>query len=233
MIMKQPLMSWYSGQIGENDVKIPVTGGYLWLETTMGAIRGSEGDITDVTIPEVYDGTEVTSICVDSFTHYIRTQCDSLASINIPNSVTFIEGGTFLHCPKLSSITVDGNNQEYSSDQQGVLFDKNKTRLIQYPTGRKASSYEIPNTVVEIGWRAFFGCASLASVTIPDSVTSIGQWAFGYQLDKDEESSTGIIEIPGFKIYGYSNDSAAAKYAKETGFEFVIVDSVQSSALAS
>ena len=67
---------------------------------------------------------------------------------------------------------MDALNSVYSS-VDGVLFNKSQTTLIQYPGG-KAGSYTIPNSVTSIGDYAFSGCTSLTSVTIPNSVTSIG-----------------------------------------------------------
>ncbi len=61
----------------------------------------------------------------------------------------------------------------------GVLFNKNKTKLIQFPAG-KTGHYTIPKSVTGIVQEAFSGCSGLTSVTIPDSVTSIGNRAFEY-----------------------------------------------------
>ena len=60
----------------------------------------------------------------------------------------------------------------------GVLFDKSQSTLIQFPKG-KYGSYSIPNSVTNFGM-AFYTCQGLTTVTIPASVTSIGDWAFGY-----------------------------------------------------
>ena len=58
-----------------------------------------------------------------------------------------------------------------------MLFNKNKTLLIQYP-GEKSGAYTIPDSVTSIGEWAFAYCDSLTSVAIPDSVTTIGDSAF-------------------------------------------------------
>ena len=117
-------------------------------------------------------GDSVTSIGDDAF--YF---CTSLESITIPNSVTSIGSCTFKDCTSLTTINVDSNNKYYSS-ANGVLFDKNKTELIQYPIGKTSTSYSIPNSVTNIGDEAFECCTSLVSIAIPDSVTSVGDGAF-------------------------------------------------------
>jgi hypothetical protein len=76
----------------------------------------------------------------------------------------------------LESIIVGDGIINYSSEG-GVLFNKDKTSLIQYPGG-KQGSYTIPTSVTSIGDGAFSGCTGLTSVTIPNSVTSIGDFAF-------------------------------------------------------
>jgi hypothetical protein len=76
----------------------------------------------------------------------------------------------------LTSINVDAANTQYSSEN-GVLFNKDKTTLICYPAG-KTGSYVIPNSVTTIGDYAFAYCSGLTSVTIPNSVTTLGKRAF-------------------------------------------------------
>jgi hypothetical protein len=100
-----------------------------------------------------------------------------LASISIPASVTSIGEDAFLYATSLASITVDSINNNYSSDY-GVLFNKDRTTLIQYPIGNSRPSYEIPARVTSIGYDAFYYATSLTSISIPASVTSIGSAAF-------------------------------------------------------
>jgi len=125
--------------------------------------------LTNITIPN-----SVTSIRDSAF------QDSGITSITIPNSVTSIEFNAFARCTSLTAINVDAGNTAYSS-QDGVLYNKDKTTLIQYPGG-KTGAFIIPNGVTRIGDRAFMSTI-ITTVTIPASVTSIGQNAFGSRIN--------------------------------------------------
>ena len=131
---------------------------------------GSCRNLISVTI-----GNSVTSIG-----GYAFYDCGKLTSVTIGNSVTSISDHAFYLCDSLERITVDTNNKYYSNDEYGVLFNKDKTTLIQYPKGNTRTTYTIPDSVTSIGNYAFDGCDRLTSVTIPDSVTSIGNYAFDW-----------------------------------------------------
>jgi hypothetical protein len=103
-------------------------------------------------------------------------------SVNIPSGITSIGERAFSNRTKLTHINVASANSKYSS-LNGVLFDKEKKLLIQYPAGR-TDSYTIPSTVETIGEYAFEGCAKLTSVTIPNSYTEmpVTEWLIGTKL---------------------------------------------------
>ena len=122
---------------------------------------------SQVTIPD-----SVTSIGNSVFLN-----CKSLESVTIPDSVTSIGENAFSGCTSLTGITVSESNPSYSSDG-GVLFDKDKDALIQYPVGNDSKSYVIPDSVTSIEDFAFYGCTSITSITFPDSVSSVGYAAF-------------------------------------------------------
>ena len=128
----------------------------------------------ELTIPDTIEGKKVTSIG-----NYAFEDCHSLTSITIPEGVTSIGEGTFNGCSSLTSINVLENSKNYSS-VSGVLFNKDKTKIIRYPVAKKDINYSIPEGVTSIGNSAFCYCSSLTSITIPDSVTSIGNIAFCY-----------------------------------------------------
>ncbi|MBQ7580682.1 MAG: leucine-rich repeat protein, partial [Clostridia bacterium] len=93
---------------------------------------------------------------------------------------TSIGSSAFEYCKSLTSITVDKNNENYCSDEFGVLYNKDKTELIQYPIGNARTSFTIPDSLTSIGYEAFEGCTGLTSIEIPDSVTRIDWFAFAY-----------------------------------------------------
>ncbi len=104
--------------------------------------------------------------------------CISITSIEIPYSVTKIDLYAFNGCRGLTNIIVDPDNSNYSSDENGVLFNKNKTSLVLYPIGNTRTSYKIPDGVTSIGEAAFQGCTNLTSIEIPDTVKTIGLVVF-------------------------------------------------------
>ena len=97
--------------------------------------------------------------------------CTGLGVLKIPESVTIIENGEFV---SLQYVEVDKNNKKYDSreDCNAVIETETNTLI----SGCKHT--KIPNTVVKIGYAAFYNCSSLKSITIPSSVISIEFDAF-------------------------------------------------------
>lgn len=143
-------------------------------------------------------------------------ESSSLTSVEIPASVaqmgssyyTYIDADSysispgsspFSSCNYLESISVDENNTAFSSED-GVLFDKNKTKLVYCPDGksgaytvpegvseidgfggcRKITSVKLPSSVTQIESGTFQNCDSLESINIPEGIENIDTWCFAY-----------------------------------------------------
>ncbi len=104
-------------------------------------------------------------------------KCLSLNSITIPKSVQDIETYSFFGCTSLEAINVAASNKNYA-DVNGILFSKDKTKIVCYPANKKNMSYSIPVSVKVVGVAAFRDCIYLKGITIPDSVTNIEHHAF-------------------------------------------------------
>ena len=149
-----------------------------------GAFEGCRS-LTEVVIPD-----RVTNIGKGAFAN-----CCSLAEVVIPNSVTTIGGFAFMKCKSLAEVVIPDSvvciNGNPFKDWNGkleclspsfvyednILFNKDKSRIISF-RNQKLTSYVIPNSVTSIGEFAFSRCESLTDIVLPDSVTSIGDHAF-------------------------------------------------------
>ena len=128
-----------------------------------------------------YGCTSLKSVTVPESVTYIGgyafAECYSLKYADIPANVTGIGASPFYNCRSLENINTDEANKWYTT-VDGVLYDKDKTELINYPAGKKDSSYVIPEGIRTIREKAFYGCLNLCELTIPDSVTEIESGAF-------------------------------------------------------
>lgn len=157
---------------------------------------GEEAFFACENLVSVTFGKGVTAIGKSAF------QSTKLTVVNIPAGITDISVHAFNSCDYLTGFRVDENNPVYSNDDRGVLFNKDKTTLLQ-AAGGISRSYGVPKSVktlaesafsscknltgvilpegiTEIPDGTFYMCKNLTSVVIPDSVTAIGDYAFQF-----------------------------------------------------
>ena len=115
----------------------------------------------------------VTNIGISAF-----DGCRSLTSITIPTSVTSIGSSAFSHCDKLKRVDISSIKMWCGIAFGGAYANPLCNGADLYLNNKKVENLTIPDSVTSIGDYAFEDCRSLTSVTIPTSVTSIGRYAF-------------------------------------------------------
>lgn len=174
--------------------------------------------MTEILIPDsvTYLGREAFSCCTNAKTLSIGSgvtelnekafyHCTSLESASIAAGVVTIGNEVFTDCSSLKAITVAEENPNYSSDECGVLFNKDKTKLIQGPGGI-TGTYTVPNGVTTIGDHAFYQSKQLTGLAFPDSLKTIEGFAFyGCENIEHIDYGNGLVEAPGSMTFAYCN----------------------------
>ena len=172
--------------------------------TNIGDEAFANANLTSLTIPN-----NVTSIGNNAL-----YDCDSLMWVWLGSSITnlgepftspsgvVIENSTFAFCPSLTNITVDPENPVYSS-VNGVVFNKDKTTLIEFPEGL-GGNYTIPDGVTNIGDEAFYQCGNLSGVFFQGDAPNAGFFVF-------LNDSATVYYLPGTTGWGntFGGDSTA------------------------
>ena len=141
---------------------------------------------TEITIPNVYRGLPVTEIERNAF-----RDRRGLKSVTIGRSVTTIGHYAFGGCFGLTSITVEEGNATYHSEGNCLIKTESMTLIL----GCNTSVIPDDGSVIRIEDYAFSGCSELTSITIPDGVTSIGDYVFN-RIRDTAKTTKNLLKQP-------------------------------------
>ena len=119
---------------------------------------------------------------------YAFAGCENLTSLNIPNSVIRIGAVSFAFCGKLDLILESDMNFRYVN---GILYTSDMKTLKWASRGLR----DFPDALTKIEEGAFLGCTRIGSINIPNSVKEIGARAFGYSSLYSINIPNSIVEI--------------------------------------
>lgn len=202
-------------------------------------ITGYNGKETEIEIPDTIDGKKVVGVGTSAF------QSDnSLKSVKLPDSATWVGPYAFGYCKSLETIIANGKI-EISNDAFWGCSSLSNVAMpnisdVGYEAFSGCTSLKVISISGEIGEAAFAGCTSLEnvvlssdikgigrgsflgcesmkSIVMPKTIESIPEWTLGYKWDVNTER---YVRNSDFTIYGYP-DTAAEAYAKENGFTFI------------
>ena len=187
-----------------------------------------------------FDGCSVESIKLPDSLKAIGfdafSGCDNLKSINVPKNVESVSHASF-NSPNLETLTVDTENKKYMS-LDNVIYerDENSGEPVRLVTAADTvETVTVPDTVTEIGCRAFQGCYDLTGVDYGDNISKIELCAFAecrslqmiyVPFDCDMDTNGFGDGIEDLTIYGYKGTHIES-YAEEKGIDFVALDSYE------
>ncbi|MBR5293758.1 MAG: leucine-rich repeat protein [Oscillospiraceae bacterium] len=175
----------FGGCYGMTSIDLPDNLTTIGSSAFSGCSRVTDLDLPDsVTTIGNYAFSGCSSLTAIDFPDSVTTigagafsRCSSLTSVFIPEGITSIGVGAFSRGSSLTEILVDENNPNYSNDSLGVLFDKEKTTLLQVP-GATGDSYVFPECVAAIGDSAFAGCKNLDKIYFNGTAPAFGKNVF-------------------------------------------------------
>jgi len=132
----------------------------------------------------------ITAVSKTSFAY-----AENLVTVSLPSTLTYISGWSFYDNYALEEINVAEANTTYKSND-GILFTEDEKNLVAYPTNKACEEYTIPASVTTIGEMAFVDCIAVDKVIIPDTVTTLENFAFAYSRIKEVEIGNGVTKIP-------------------------------------
>lgn len=145
------------------------------------------------------------------------SRCIKLKSIELPSTLTIISALAFSNCCSFDSIFISINNSTYNT-KDGILYDKNYSKIILYPNGRKNKNVKIGDDIQEIGCQCFNSNENIESIEIGTSVKKIGAGAFSKCRNLCNVYISKSVETIGYKAFAEDSLLKEIKVAAENNY---------------
>lgn len=191
-------------------------------------ITGYTGSDTVLTVPQKLGGSPVTEIAADAFAEQTALtsvtlpdglrkiaddaffDCTSLETLTLTDSVTSLTGAAFSGCTQEITLTLDSNSH-YTVEGGALCADNGKT-LVAYLGG--AGTFDVPDSVTKIAASAIVN-PNTKVVSLPASVTNLGEQAVGYSRAAGSDAATLTPEF--YLTTDETFSSAVQSYATKNG----------------
>ena len=175
------------------------SGGFEYTVNSDGTatITKYTGSDTNVVVPATIDGHRVSIVASYAF-YGVGGKLDSIKTIAFSEGIQWIDAYAVYACLKLQTISYPSTLQSFSAPlncfclaqvqfpkgsknftmKDGVVYNKDMTALLFYPTVKTGDRFSVPSSVKTIATDAFADQAYLKEIVLPDTLTYIGYWAF-------------------------------------------------------
>lgn len=154
--------------------------GYGILEDGSAIVLSFPYDTEHIVIPDTLGGHTVTEIADESYHNAPAFLPSNVVSLSVPGSLRAFGYSVFFEAISLKEIILRPGNTAFTVDENGVLFNKDKTELICYPAGKPDTKYSIPEGTRKIADCAFLECLNLEELNLPASLEAFDPWYFSY-----------------------------------------------------
>lgn len=172
-----------------------------------GLTSGYGRSLTRIEYPETIDGIMVKRIETNENKFY---ELKNAKYLNIPKTIEFIgikgtnEENYFEGAINLESINVSSLNEKYISIN-GVLYNKDQTKLLKYPAKKQNVSFEIMESVEEISDYAFYGTTNLTTLTLSKNVSVIKNSAFRNSAALSTVDFTNCLKLEVIESFAFAS----------------------------